>query len=212
MDRLIDDAASTIDELGLDRPVVAGHSWGAAVALELVARRPGAASGLVFVDGPVQGVAGVLGWDEVEAMMQPPLPRYASMAEAAADTKRDFKEAWADDLASFVDARVMPDGDRWILTLTAPVRHALLRGLYDSRPAQLWPSIHVPAAVLVATHSFARMARSTEAGLEGLREIAPSVAVERFETPHDIPLYAPAEVAQEVERVARLAGESLSTI
>lgn len=204
MDELTADVAAVIGRLRLERPVVAGHSWGAGVALEFVARFPELASGLVFVDGPMQGVAKIFSWDEVKTTMQPPLPRYPSIAHALADSKRDFAEAWADDLQPFVQARVMRDGDAWVLTLTEPVRLALLRGLYDSRPDELWPTVHVPAEVLVAQHS-ERISRSHEKGLERLREIAPSVEVKRFQTPHDIPLYAPAEVAQEIERVARLA-------
>lgn len=207
MAELIDDVAFVIEALGLEAPVVAGHSWGAAVALEFVGRHQELASGLVFVDGPVQGVAQIFTWEEVKTMMQPPLPRYASMTDAMADSKRDFDLAWGDDLESFVQARVMRDGDALVLTLTSPIRLALLRGLYDSRPELLWPGLRVPAALLVARHS-ERISSAHEKAIERLRAIAPSVDVKRFATPHDIPLYAPAEVAQEIERVARLASSS----
>lgn len=205
MAELVGDAVFAIVELGLGAPVVVGHSWGAAVALELAAMRDAPVSGLVFVDGPVQGVANVLTWDDVQSIMQPPLPRYASIAEAIADSERDFASAWQDDLAPFVEARVMPDGDGLVLTLTAPIRVELLRGLYDSRPEQLWPHVRVPAAVLVASHQPARIAESRDAGIARLRNVAPSVEVKRFATPHDIPLYAPREVGQEAERIARSA-------
>lgn len=205
MRELLMDAELVITELALGTPVVVGHSWGAAIALELVARHPGSSSGLVFIDGPIQGVANVLRWEEVEDLMQPPLPSYTSLDEAIADSKADFRSAWDRDLAPFVDSRVMPDGERWILTMTSPIRRELLRGLYESRPEQLWALVRVPAAVLVATHSMARISRSTEAGIARLQQVAPAIEVKRFETPHDIPLYAPEEVAQEVEAVARLA-------
>ncbi len=212
MQELLADAAFVVAELELGRPVVVGHSWGAAVALELAARHPRLASALVFVDGPVQGIASVMSWPEVEALMQPPLPRYASRDEAIAASRTDFQSAWGDDLVPFAEARVMADGEGWVLTLTSPVRHELLRGMYASRPEELWPRIHMPAAVLVARHSMARIARSTEAGVARLREISPSVEVKQFETPHDIPLYAPADVAQEIERVARLVEPARRTI
>ena len=208
MRELLSDAAFLVAELELGKPLVVGHSWGAAVALELVAGTGRLASGLVFVDGPVQGVASVLSWPEVEALMQPPLPRYASPEAAVAASRLELESAWGDDLVPFVGARLMSEGDGWVLTLTSPIRHELLRGLYASRPEDLWPRVDVPAVVLVARHSIARISRSTEAGIARLREIAPSVEVKQFETPHDIPLYAPAEVAQEVERVARLAARN----
>lgn len=204
MDELVADALFAIDRLELGRPVVAGHSWGAAVALELAGRHPDAASGLVFVDGPVQSVSTFLTWDQAQALMQPPLPLYASLAEATADSRRDFDAAWDVDLDAFVAARVMPHGEGLVLTLTDAVRLELLRGLYGSQPELLWPRVPLPAVALVARHSQARISRATDVGLERLRQIAPEVEVRRFDCPHDIPLYLPAEVAAEIERVATL--------
>src|SRR4029079_1567030 len=60
------------------------------------------------------------------------------------------RERVGDDLEPFVEARVIDDGDGLVLTLTAPVRLALLRGLYDSQPDVLWPSLSVPAVALLA--------------------------------------------------------------
>ena len=202
---LVQDAAFAIERLGLNKPVVGGHSWGAAVALELVGTRAGIASGFVFIDGPVQSASNLFTWEEAQRIMQPPLPRFASFARAAAESRRDFAGAWGDDLAPFVRARVVEDGDALVLTLTAPVRLTLLRGLYESQPDLLWPKITVPAVALLALRSFARVSRSTDAGVKRLQEIAPQVAVRWFDTPHDIPLHMPVEVAAEVEHIAQLA-------
>jgi pimeloyl-ACP methyl ester carboxylesterase len=49
MPALLEDAAFVISELDMGNPVVAGHSWGATVALELAGTRHGIASGLVFI-------------------------------------------------------------------------------------------------------------------------------------------------------------------
>src|SRR3990172_10263932 len=48
---VVGDLDAFIDALGLDRPVVVGHSWGGNVALQFAADRPGRARGLVLVDG-----------------------------------------------------------------------------------------------------------------------------------------------------------------
>jgi pimeloyl-ACP methyl ester carboxylesterase len=205
MAELVEDAAVVIDTLRLRRPVVVGHSWGAAVALELVGTKPDVASGLVFIDGPVQSASNLFSWHDAQRIMQPPLPRFATFAGAMAESMRNFAEAWNDDLEPFVKARVVEDGDALVLTLTAPARLELLRGIYDSQPDLLWPEVPLPAAALLALRSFARISRSTDAGVNRLREIAPQVAVKWFDTPHDIPLYMPVEVAAEVERVASLA-------
>ena len=203
MVELLLDAAFAIDRLRLDRPVVAGHSWGAALALELVARNPALASGFVFIDGPIDGVARIFGWEEVEARMQPGFRRYATFEDAVEETRSNLHEAWDEDLRAFVAAGLRGDGDVLVSTLTPEVRHQLLRDLHESDPRTLWPRVTIPAAALVARKSDARISRSTEEGLLRVREIAPAVAIKRFQTPHDIPLYAPAEVAQEIELVAR---------
>lgn len=208
MEQLLEDAAFTIEQLGLGRPIVVGHSWGATVALELVGTRPGHASALVFIDGPVQSAANMFSWEEAQKFMQPPLPRFANLAGAIAESKRDFAGAWNDDLEPFVQARVIDDGSGLVLSLTAPVRLELLRGLYDSQPDMLWPNLEVPAVALLAREGPASISTWKEHGAEHLATIAPSIEIRWFDTPHDIPIFAPAEVAAEVERVSPAAAPS----
>jgi len=211
MEQLLDDVTFLIAELGLPRPLVVGHSWGATVALEFVGTHPGIPSGLVFIDGPVQSAANLFSWEEAQTLMQPPLPRFASFEDALAESKRDFEGTWDQDLESFVKARVIADADGLVLTLTAPVRLELLRGLYESQPDVLWPRVEVPAAALLAKHGPARISQSREVGAERLAKLAPNVEVRWFDSPHDIPLFMPAEVASAVEAVAsRAAGSQAS--
>jgi pimeloyl-ACP methyl ester carboxylesterase len=206
MEELLDDVTFLISALEMGKPVIVGHSWGATVALEFVGTHVGAVSGLVFVDGPIQSASNLFSWDEAQVVMQPPLPRFATFSDAMAQSQRDFEGAWADDLEAFVKDRVVPDGDALVLTLTARGRLELLRGLYDSQPDVLWPRVDVPAAALVARHSAARISRSTEQGIAQMAILAPDVAIRRFDSPHDIPLFKPAEVAAEIERIASAAG------
>jgi pimeloyl-ACP methyl ester carboxylesterase len=204
LELLLTDIMHAAAQLDLDRPVVVGHSWGAGVGLELVARHPEVASGFVFVDGPIDGVARIFSWEEVEAFMQPAFPRYATVEEAVAHIKAGLERTWGEDLRPFVEGGLVRDGDAFVSKLTVPVRHRLLRDLYGSDPELLWPKVQVPASALIARKSDARISRSTDTGMQRVAEVAPSVKIVRFETPHDIPLYAPAEVAQEIEGVARI--------
>jgi pimeloyl-ACP methyl ester carboxylesterase len=205
MEQLLDDCAFAINELDLIKPLVVGHSWGATVALELVGTRQALASGLVFIDGPIQSAANLFSWEEAQRIMQPPLPRFATLEDAVSESRRDFEGAWKEDLESFVKARVIPDGDALVLTLTAPVRLELLRGLYESQPDLLWPRLEVPAVALLARRSEGRISRSREAGAEWLATLGRRVEVRWFDSPHDIPLFMPTEVASEVERIASVA-------
>lgn len=202
MDELIADAVHVVERLGLSRPLVAGHSWGATVALELVARRPELASGLVFVDGPIQSASNLFSWEQAQGFMQPPLPRYGSFAEAVDDSRRDFEGAWGDDLEPFVMSRLMQQGSSFILTLTAEVRLELLRGLYESPVDTLWAELEAPAVALLARGGPERMTDWREKGARELARRAPGVKVKWFDTPHDIPIFEPAAVAAEIYRIA----------
>jgi pimeloyl-ACP methyl ester carboxylesterase len=202
MDELLEDATFVISSLGLEKPLVVGHSWGATVALELAGARGELTSGLLFIDGPVQSASNLFSWEEAQAFMQPPLPRFASFADAVLESKGDFALAWGDDLEPFVRARVMPDGDALILTLTSDVRLELLRGLYDAQPDVLWPRISVPATVMLARGGPSAVSGWKERGAERLADLAPAVLIQWFDTPHDIPLFAPADVAAEIERLS----------
>ncbi len=208
MRRLLDDVTFVISELRLPPPVVVGHSWGATVALELVGTIPGLASGLVFIDGPVQSAANLFSWEEAQALMQPPLPRFASFDDAVSESKLDFGGAWDHDLESFVKDRVVTDGDALVLTLSSPVRLELLRGLYESEPDLLWPRVEVPAAAVLAKSGPSRMSSARELGVKRLAELGPNVEVIWYDSPHDIPIFMPAEVASVVERIALLAAAS----
>lgn len=201
MDELIEDVAAVIRIRQLHRPVVVGHSWGATIALEFAARRPADVSGLVFIDGPTQSAANLFSWDEAQTFMQPPLPRYATYAAARADVQRDFDGAWADDLEPFVMSRLVQTGDEFVLALTAAARLELLRGLYNSPVDQLWSDLDVPAAALLARGGPARMADTRVTGARKLAATNPRVQVRWFDTPHDVPLFAPVEVAGEIRRI-----------
>lgn len=202
MTELIADVAFAITALGLHRPVLAGHSWGAGLGLEFVVAHPGLVSGFVFVDGPLSGVARIFTWDEVQALMQPPFRHYASAEEAFAETQAYLGEAWGDDLKPYVEAGLGRDPEGLVSRLTSPVRLRILRELHDSDPEALWPRLSVPAVVLIARKHDSRIGKATEAGIDRMTEIAPEVPVKRFTTPHDIPLYAPREVAHEIELIA----------
>lgn len=202
MDQLLDDALFVIDRLDLDRPLVAGHSWGATISLELAARHGDKVSALVFIDGPVQSAANLFSWEDAQGFMQPPLPRYSSFEQALADSRRDFGSAWGEDLEPFVMSKLMQDGRSFVLTLTAPVRLELLRGLYESPVDQLWVDLDVPAAALLARGGPAGRPGWKETGARLLAQHAPDVRVKWFDTPHDIPLFVPDAIAAEIEEAA----------
>src|SRR5258708_32565924 len=122
MDVLATDAGHAIRELGLDRPVVVGHSWGGTVALEVGARQAELVSAVAVMDGPIGAMSERITWEDAARMMQPPLPRYRSFEEAFEAKRQELGETGGEALEQVLKAGLRRDGDSWVLTLTAPVR------------------------------------------------------------------------------------------
>jgi pimeloyl-ACP methyl ester carboxylesterase len=211
LDDLIADAAHTVRELGLGRPLVAGHSWGAEVALAFAAGHPDLASGVAVVDGPTSSFSRFMTWDEAEVRMQPPLPTFRDLAEAEADQRRYIGEAWSNDLREFVRAGLVQTPDGGLApTLTAPVRLQILRHLYAFQPELLFADVRGPVLIALAaqlwpgapTEFVERRRRSAEEVVE----LRPDAQLRMYDSSHDIPLIRPAELAADLERTALAAG------
>jgi pimeloyl-ACP methyl ester carboxylesterase len=71
------DLSAALTALGIQRPVLAGHSWGANVGLQFAADRPGSLAGLALVDGALLGVAEWAGATREEARRRMAPPRFA---------------------------------------------------------------------------------------------------------------------------------------
>lgn len=55
LDAMADDAVALVATLGLEAPIVLGHSMGARTAIRAARKAPGAFAGLILVDPPVSG-------------------------------------------------------------------------------------------------------------------------------------------------------------
>jgi pimeloyl-ACP methyl ester carboxylesterase len=146
-----DDVATLIDALALDRPVVAGQSWGGNVVLELGARHPAATRGIICVDGGwLEPSATFESWEACARVLAPPhlvgvhrddIERYVRGAHP------DWPETGiAGTLANF---EVRPDGTiaPW---LTFERHMAVLRGLWEHHPRSRYAAVGVPVLLVPA--------------------------------------------------------------
>jgi pimeloyl-ACP methyl ester carboxylesterase len=146
-----DDLARLIDVMGLDRPIVAGQSWGGNVVLELGARHPAAVRAVVCVDGGWLEPSAAFGsWEACLEVLAP--PRLAGMPRD--DIERHIRGAHPDwpeagiagTLANFevrADGTVAP----W---LTFDRHIAVLRGLWEHHPPERYASVTVPVLLVPA--------------------------------------------------------------
>lgn len=144
------DLATLVQELALDRPWVAGQSWGGNVALELAWGHAALVSGVACVDGGWIELADRFpDWEACRRALAPP-SRWGTVAEIEHHLRRAHP-GWPETgiqgaLACF---EVTPGGGaRPWLTLE---RHLLvLEGLWRHRPSTRYPEVAVPVLLVPA--------------------------------------------------------------
>jgi pimeloyl-ACP methyl ester carboxylesterase len=206
------DLAAALAGLGLERPLLVGHSWGANVALQLAADRPGTLAGLALVDGAVSGVAEWAGATLEEARRRLAPPRFAvPLTDWLARAGR-FDPGGPGWIRDFLRAGVEVD-DRGVARARFRFDNHMqvVDALHGQRPPVLFPLVDCPVLLCPAddpadddAHAAAK-----RAAVDRALRLLPSANVTWFEdTMHDIPLQRPAELAAELARFADdLAGE-----
>jgi pimeloyl-ACP methyl ester carboxylesterase len=192
-----EDVAALIGGLGLDRPVVAGQSWGGNVVIELAARHPAVARGLVCVDGGwFEPATAFKTWEACREALAPPRLAGRRLAEVEGYIRGahpDWPETGiAGTLANF---ERLPDGTiaPW---LTFDRHLAVLRGMWEHHPSTRYRDVGVPVLLLPAVpeHLDARAVTRGDV-VERARAALPVARVRPFAGDHDIHAQHPRELA-----------------
>ncbi|HZD37447.1 MAG TPA: alpha/beta hydrolase, partial [Actinomycetes bacterium] len=149
------DLAHALEALGIRAPLLVGHSWGANVALQYAADRPGGVAGLALVDGGFGDVADWAGGDleEVRRRLRP--PRFAVPLETwLAGSARwlppgvDPSEPW---VAEFLRAGVEVDAGGIATARFHFDNHMqVIDALYEQRPSRLLAELTCPVLLCPA--------------------------------------------------------------
>jgi len=202
------DLAAALAALGIERPLLAGHSWGANVALQFAADRTGALAGLALVDGALLGVAEWAGPTRSEARRRLAPPRFAVpladwLARAGRFDAGGPGQPW---VRHFLRAGVDVDDQGVARARFQFDNHMqVVDALYGQRPEALYPLVDCPVLLCPAAdpadgaaHAEARRGAAVRA-----LDLLPSATITWFEdTMHDIPLQRPAALAAELARFA----------
>jgi pimeloyl-ACP methyl ester carboxylesterase len=191
-----DDLAAIIRALRLDRPVVAGQSWGGNVALELGARHPELVGAVVCVDGGwLEPSRSFSDWEACRAALAP--PRLAGMPRSSIEAHiRSAHPDWPETgiQGSLANFEVRPDGTvaPW---LTYERHLAVLRGLWDHHPSERFGSVQVPVLLVPAEGDDLEWTRRKRRDVEAALEALPDGRVRWFRGDHDIHAQHPTELA-----------------
>lgn len=146
-----DDLALLIAELGLDRPAVAGQSWGGNVVLELGHRHPDVVASIACVDGGFIDLSNSFPrWEDCAEALAPP-----RLAGTPLTTVQGWLETSASDWPAEGRAGTMANfevrGDGTVAPWLTFERHlAVLRGLWQHRPSDVYPDVEVPTLLVPA--------------------------------------------------------------
>ena len=192
-----DDLALLIAELGLERPAVAGQSWGGNVVLELGHRHPEAVASIACVDGGFIDLSDRFpNWEDCAEALAPP-----RLAGTPLTTMQGWLDASAGDwpaegragtLANFElrdDGTIAP----W---LTFEHHLTVLRGLWEHRPSAVYPDVRVPTLLIPADTGDVAWTRSKHDAVEAALDALPCGRAVWFSPAHhDVHAQQPVAVA-----------------
>ena len=204
------DLMGFIRGMGLERPIIAGHSWGGDVALEFAVAHPPETSGLCFVDGGmIEPSARYPTLEETREQMAPPvltgmtvdqfLERIRSGNQANMMTPR-VEEAILANFAVLEDYTIRPQ-------LSRENHIRIIEALWEHHPPQLYPRVECPVLLMPARQSgnpaMAERVERREASVTAAAASIPRSRVVWLEdSVHDVPLQRPELVARVIrERI-----------
>lgn len=205
-DPVVADARAVIRATHLRRPFIAGHSWGAMVALELAARHPRAVRGAVLVDGGISALREGRDWATVKRELAPP-----HLAGMPVD---EFRLMMRTFLADAVE--VTPQIEEIVLSVMHVDRRGrirprlsranhlrILRAIWLQEPDAELARLSVPTLAVLARGGGDPEwdERKRRAAKRVARSGAP-IRVSWMEGIHDLPLQHPDTLAGRIERFA----------
>ncbi len=202
------DLETLIRTLGLDRPIVAGQSWGASVVLDLAVRKPELVRGIVLVDGGLTNMKDAFPtWDICWQRLAPPslvgLP-----LEAVEGYFRTNHADWPEEgiEGSLGNFEIRPDNTiaPW---LTRDRHKAILEAMWNQRTSDLWRDLRVPALIVPVDGGENDWTSAKRAGVESAlaeaRATGTPVRVEWFRGDHDIHAQRPSELGSAILEAER---------
>jgi pimeloyl-ACP methyl ester carboxylesterase len=191
--------------LGLERPIVVGHSWGGGVVLEYGATYPQDVSGLVLVDGGFMQMGQRPGWTKERMLQELAPPQFAGTPKDVFLTypqRGPLGKVWSPQLEDIFLHIVELRDDNTVAPRLARANHLqILEAMWDQPTLALYDRVTCPILLVCpeqeATDDRQRQFQTAKReGIARILEAHPSVRVEYLaDTIHDVPLQRPEALA-----------------
>jgi pimeloyl-ACP methyl ester carboxylesterase len=209
-DRLIADAAAVIGTLGLGRPVVGGHSWGANVALQLAVDRAELVAGDVLVDGGFLSMRDRMDWRTTRTMLAPQQLKGMSLEQFRAGVRTFTRGAveLTPEVESVFLSLMRVDREGNIHPRLSRANHLrILHALWEQDAPGLLRRVQQPTLVLAVRSApgeadSAGFMEEKERAKEVVKAIDGAVRFEWIDGIHDVPIQRPDAVAERIQRFA----------
>lgn len=207
---IVSDLAAFLEALGLDHPILVGHSWGGNVVVEYAATHPDGPAGLVLVDGGFVDISAAPGmtWEVARERLTPPdldgMPREKLLENAA----EWLAPVWRPEVVPILLANFEIDNQDRVHPRLSRARHMqVVRALWEQKPLESYdrvrcPVLLVPARPPDAGGQVAEWLAMKERGVARAVQELRNARVLWLDSIHDIPLHRPEELADAIRTFA----------
>jgi pimeloyl-ACP methyl ester carboxylesterase len=150
-----------LDERGIDRAILMGHSWGGTVMTAVAAAHPERVEGLVLVDSGQMDYQDAPGFphgksydDLVEDARAPERTIRTTAEEFEHDAQEEVRRPITPELMEAFRAGLREEDGQLVSIVTPETRASAMYGLMETRVTESWPAIaeaRIPILLLLAT-------------------------------------------------------------
>jgi pimeloyl-ACP methyl ester carboxylesterase len=198
---LAGDVVGALDQLGIQKASVVGHSWGVSTALSVATLHPDRVNALVMIDGGFGGRPRQdRTWEEFKNRLSPrdiygPRERYLGALS------QQFAHCWSDQLESIVMSMVREEPDGTVHErLDLPNQQQMLWAMWSEPTNAMLHQVRCPTLIVAAAgrqpSANPDFMERRRANVEATRAVITDARVEWMpETGHDIGYEKPSELA-----------------